>query len=455
MLSSHAAQVPLRVWQESVKLVRTGTRKHTLLGLAAAHLLFESLIEMEADGGAKLASSNSSTVSSAQQQLRQSGLLAQLPALLTSAAQSLEATTAAGAAVADEAAAREFAWLALRVCMGSYPVWEEAWHTGLCAACFAPSMQLIAQCNKHLTAALTPSSSSNGDGSSSSRQQQQQLRQILSANGVWSSAILHFIRVMALGTAEGWEPRLELLQGIDPPLPNNQHFLEVLAWRVAQLLLQPLVRKERARRQQQQQDGGSRGWQWELAVKLAPKVPQEVAAVLEHLDCSRELVLWQVLKQPMAAAKADNELWNLVACFTRLQIGADARLPGIGGPQQPQQLLMLQLLLSVALMRWTSSRPCVDASDVNTQQRVVWLANQACADFSCREGVLTEEQGQVQGQGAPDALLPPGVLHLLQQHMRVMVPQLLQLRRLQLRSLLAAAAAALVAALASMQKSGS
>jgi hypothetical protein len=242
---------------------------------------------------------------------------------------------------------------------------------------------------------------------------------------------------MACGAGGGFAPRVELLQGLAQPLPNNQHSLEVFALQVSQLMLRPLVSRLRARQQrQQQQDGGSTviAGQWELVCKLAPKVPQEVAAVLEHLHCSRELALWQALTQPIPAEDTDRMLWNLVTAFTRLQLGADdTPLAHIAGPQQPQELLML--LLSLALVWWTSSRPWDTAKDVEAHQRVCWLTNNACTDFSLRQ----RQQGeQEQRQGATTrALLPPGVQRSLQQHMGVLGPRMLQLRRLQLAALAA------------------
>lgn len=217
--------------------MQPGTPTHTVLALNAACLVFESLLKMGA-GGAQLASSNSSTVSSVQQQLQQSGLLAQLPALLTAAAQSLEA--AAAGSIADEAAARCLAQLALNVSGATIALCQDAWSTELCAPCIAPSMQLLAQCSKYMTNILTTTSSSNGDGSSggsrsSSNQQQQHILGTLGSRvATFAHASLHTICVMACGCKD-IRPRLGLLQALDPPLPNNQHFLEVLALQVAQV----------------------------------------------------------------------------------------------------------------------------------------------------------------------------------------------------------------------------
>lgn len=145
-----------------------------------------------------------------------------------------------------------------------------------------------------------------------SSSQQQRRRQILSTGPAvahFSPALLHMICMMACGTVDASRPpQPELLQALDPPLPNNQHLLKVFALQVTQNLLQPLVSRHRARRQrQQQQDDGSTDWQWKFACKLVPKVPQEIAAVLEHLHCSRELVLWQALTR-MTPAEVDSEV---------------------------------------------------------------------------------------------------------------------------------------------------
>lgn len=449
-------QLPFKVWQLCSKLMETGMPYKATIAVEAAFEMVRSTISRDLNpedlGTNKNHAAIRANLRGLPQQLEQSGLLEQLPLLLTLISQKLQnsaVVAAAAAGQADHAVERLHAAAAAASCAAfgrtdssAAPEWEPAedpdelasnalniftdvilllpdYPTSTVAgrACLLAAMHLVVASRQYLSTC----------SSILQRQAPGQRLKLLS--------------VMATDTAAGCAAAVkDLYDSSDDSssadsssayaqmaqqLPQDVRYVECTAFSIALWMLMPLVRKYQKRHNQSQQQldlfvtgpGGPRASvgrsvvgqsQW-APHALVDKVPQPVTDLLQALGCSREAALWAAwgfwrdLPADTITDRAAQQQIQYYAEPYVVMLSEQGHFVGSGQQQQSRQqqerLRQLRLLLSVAYLNWAAAQGTGGPRAYSYYSfRAAWLSLPSYSSSTQLPGLLVTAPGAPSGR---------------------------------------------------------